>query len=72
MLNITKTTASGRFTVTIQSAPIAGGSIMNTDAAKELKELSDLLIVASQAALGIAVHMLERPPAVDAVGLSEE
>jgi hypothetical protein len=61
MLNMTKVTPQGTFTVRITSAPLEG-SVPLLQAVHELRALSDICLEAAQSAMDIAKSLVAAPP----------
>lgn len=59
MLNIRKTTPSGRFTVQITSVSSAGQTLTVGEIVHELHELATVLTDAAQTAVNLAMGMLD-------------
>ncbi len=60
MIELTKKTEDGRFTVRITSSFPQEAILMDQDVARSLKQLSDVLTDAAGIAIRLAVEVLER------------
>ena len=58
MLNLTKTTSCGRFTVTIVSNAAEDTLISTTEIARSLQELAELLVNGADAAIELASQIV--------------
>ena len=58
MLNLSKTTSCGRFTVTVVSNVTADTLISSTEIARSLQELAELLVNGADAAIELASQIV--------------